>query len=146
MSLEAVYDAIEVAEICNFGVVFTTSGFIREFDLHLLEDDKDFFAVYNPALTIRQDRFKQYPQLREIFVPISQKLDTETLRKLNYPVEVEGESPESVARTWLRNGRLYRVAANCGYRLQEVLPACPGSSFSRTAVARGRALTQQAES
>ena len=102
MSSDAVYDATDVAEICNFGVVFTTSGFIRDFDLHLLEDDKNFFAVYNPALTIRQTVFKQYPQLGEIFVPISRKLDTETLRKLNYAVDVEGESPESVARTWLK--------------------------------------------
>jgi osmoprotectant transport system substrate-binding protein len=101
MSSDAVYDATDVAEICNFGVVFTTSGFIRDFDLHLLEDDKSFFAVYNPALTIRQPVFEQYPQLSEIFVPISQKLDTETLRKLNYAVDVEGESPESVARSWL---------------------------------------------
>jgi osmoprotectant transport system substrate-binding protein len=83
-------------------VVFTTSGFIREFDLHLLEDDKEFFAVYNPALTVRQDVFKQYPQLRKIFVPISKELDTETLRKLNYAVDVQGESPERIARTWLR--------------------------------------------
>jgi osmoprotectant transport system substrate-binding protein len=84
-------------------VVFTTSCFIREFNLHLLEDDKEFFAVYNPALTIRQDVFKQYPQLRKIFVPISEKLDTETLRRLNYAVDVEGESPESVARNWLKD-------------------------------------------
>jgi osmoprotectant transport system substrate-binding protein len=102
MSLEAVYDATAEAEICNFGVVFTTSGFIREMDLKLLEDDEDFFAVYNPALTIRQETFEQYPQLREIFVPISEKLDTETLRRLNYAVEVEGKSPEAVAARWLR--------------------------------------------
>ena len=102
MSLEAVYDATAEAEICNFGVVFTTSGFIREMDLRLLEDDKDFFAVYNPSLTIRQETFEQYPQLREIFVPISERLDTETLRDLNYEVEVEGETPEAVAERWLR--------------------------------------------
>jgi osmoprotectant transport system substrate-binding protein len=102
MSLEAVYDATAEAEICNFGVVFTTSGFIREMDLRLLEDDKDFFAVYNPSLTIRQETFEQYPQLREIFVPISERLDTETLRDLNYAVEVEGETPEAVAERWLR--------------------------------------------
>ena len=102
MSADAVYDATDEAEICNFGVVFTTSGFIRERDLKLLEDDENFFAVYNPALTIRQDVFKQYPQLRKVFVPISQKLDTETLRKLNYAVDVQGKSPEKVAETWLR--------------------------------------------
>jgi osmoprotectant transport system substrate-binding protein len=103
MSVDAVYNATDEAEICNFGVVFTTSGFIRELDLHLLEDDKEFFAVYNPALTIRQEVFRQYPQLRKIFVPISKELDTETLRKLNYAVDVQGKSPERVARTWLRD-------------------------------------------
>jgi osmoprotectant transport system substrate-binding protein len=102
MSVDAVYDATEEAEICNFGVVFTTSGFIRELELRLLEDDKEFFAVYNPALTVRQDVYKQYPQLRKIFAPISERLDTETLRKLNYAVDVQGKSPESVARSWLR--------------------------------------------
>jgi osmoprotectant transport system substrate-binding protein len=102
MSLEAVYGAVQDGEICNFGVVFTTSGFIREMDLKLLEDNEDFFAVYNPALTMRQEIFKNYPQLRQIFAPISEKLDTETLRRLNYAVEVEGEAPEAVAARWLR--------------------------------------------
>ena len=101
-SVDAVYDATDEAEICNFGVVFTTSGYLDELDLKLLEDDKDFFAVYNPALTIRQNVYKQYPQLRKIFVPISQELDTETLRELNYAVDVEGKSPENVATNWLR--------------------------------------------
>ena len=103
MSVDAVYDATDEGEICNFGVVFTTSGFIRELDLELLEDDKDFFAVYNPSLTVRQSVYEQYPQLREIFVPISERLDTETLRRLNYQVDVKNKTPEKVAETWLRD-------------------------------------------
>jgi osmoprotectant transport system substrate-binding protein len=102
MSVDAVYDATDEAEICNFGVVFTTSGYIQELDLRLLEDDRKFFAVYNPALTVRQEVFKQYPQLQRIFTPISERLDTETLRELNYAVDVQGKSPESVARSWLK--------------------------------------------
>ena len=102
VSLEAVYGAAAEGEICNFGVVFTTSGFIREQNLHLLEDDKAFFAVYNPSLTMQRQTLENYPQLRDIFAPIAEKLDTETLRKLNYAVEVEGESPEAVAERWLR--------------------------------------------
>ena len=51
--------------------------------------------------TVRQEVFNQYPQLQSIFTPISEKLDTETLRELNYAVDVQGKSPESVARTWL---------------------------------------------
>ena len=102
VSLEAVYGSVEEAEICNFGVVFTTSGFLRETGVQLLEDDEDFFAVYNPSLTIRREMFRQYPQLQDLFAPISEELDTRTLLDLNYAVEVEGKSPDSVARQWLR--------------------------------------------
>ncbi len=102
VSLDAVYGAADEGEICNFGVVFTTSGFLRESGLQLLEDDEDFFSVYNPSLTIRGEMFEQYPQLRGLFAPISKKLDTKTLLDLNYAVEVEGKSPDAVARGWLR--------------------------------------------
>jgi osmoprotectant transport system substrate-binding protein len=102
VSIDAVYEAVEESEICNFGVVFTTSGYIQELGLRLLEDDKNFFAVYNPAITMRQETFENYPQLRELFAPISEKLDTETLRRLNYAVDVGGKAPEAVAEQWLR--------------------------------------------
>lgn len=103
VSADAVYGAVDEREICNFGVAFTTSGFIQDLDLQLLEDDKDFFAVYNPSLNIRKDTLDQYPQLEKVFAPISEELDTQTLRRLNYAVDVEGESPETVANRWLRN-------------------------------------------
>jgi len=76
MCVDAVYDATDGAEICNFGVVFTTSGFIKELDLRLLKDDKDFFAVYNSALTIRQDVFRQLglPRLHGLFALKPQRL------------------------------------------------------------------------
>ena len=102
VAVDAVYGAVDEAEICNFGVVFTTSGFIQDLDLQLLDDDRDFFAVYNPSLNIRNEMLTQYPQLEEVFIPISKQLDTKTLRELNYAVDVEGESPETVARRWLR--------------------------------------------
>ena len=103
VSADAVYGAVDEAEICNFGVAFTTSGFIQDLDLQLLDDDKDFFAVYNPSLNIRKTTLDQYPQLEKVFAPISRELDTKTLRELNYAVDVEGESPETVATRWLRN-------------------------------------------
>ena len=102
VSLDAVYGAAADGEICNFGVVFTTSGFIREENLSLLDDDKDYFAIYNPSLTMRRDTLENYPQLEDVFAPIAEKLDTKTLQELNYAVEVEGETPEAVAEGWLR--------------------------------------------
>lgn len=102
VSADAVYGAVDEGEICNFGVAFTTSGFIQDLDLQLLEDDKDFFAVYNPSLNIRKTTLDQYPQLEKVFTPISEKLDTRTLRRLNYAVDIEGKSPETVAEQWLK--------------------------------------------
>ena len=103
VAADAVYGAVDEAEICNFGVAFTTSGFIQDLNLQLLEDDKDFFAVYNPSLNIRKTTLDQYPQLEKVFAPISEELDTRTLRELNYAVDVRGESPETVATRWLQN-------------------------------------------
>jgi len=103
VAVDAVYGAVDEREICNFGVVFTTSGFIEDLDLQLLEDDEEFFAVYNPSLNIRKDTLDQYPQLEKVFVPISEELDTQTLRRLNYAVDVEGKLPETVAKQWLQN-------------------------------------------
>lgn len=101
-SADTFYGAVDETEICNFGVAFT-SGFIQDLDLKLLGDDKHFFAVYNPSLNIRKSILDQYPQLENVFAPISKELDTRTLRDLNCAVDVEGESPETVATRWLRN-------------------------------------------
>ena len=70
--------------------------------LRLLEDDEDFFAVYNPSLTMRQETLEQYPELEELFASISEKLDTGTLRELSAAVAVEGNSPQEVAEQWLQ--------------------------------------------
>lgn len=110
-SLDAVYGAAAEGDICNFGVVFTTSGFIREQDLRLLEDDRNLFAVYNPSLTMDRETLENYPQLRDLFAPISERLDTETLRRLNYAVDVEGDPPRSGRRAVAAGERLYRIAA-----------------------------------
>lgn len=101
--LDTVYRLVSQGERCNFGVVFLTSGFLTEFDnLQLLEDDENFFAIYNPSPTMKSDTLDEYPQLNELFAPITAELDTETLRSLNYAVEVEGRPIEDVAREWLQ--------------------------------------------
>jgi osmoprotectant transport system substrate-binding protein len=100
--LDAVYEFVAQGERCNFGVAFLTSGLLEQQDLTLLEDDENFFAVYNPAPTMKDETLQEYPQLEQLFEPIAEELDTETLRELNSAVEVEGESPERVAEDWLR--------------------------------------------
>ena len=96
-----IYKAVDQGDKCNFGEVFQTDGRISALDLKLIKDDKNFFPIYNPSLTVRKDVVKKYPQIKKVFAPISKKLTTSTLAKLNAQVDVKGLLPEDVAKKWL---------------------------------------------
>lgn len=97
-----VYTETKKGESCNFGEVFTTDGRISNLDLVVLEDDKKFFPIYNPALTVNSATAAKYPNLTKILEPITAKLDDETIRKLNERVDVKGEPVAQVAADWLK--------------------------------------------
>jgi osmoprotectant transport system substrate-binding protein len=100
-----IYQATDEGERCNFGEVFATDGRIANLDLELVEDNKQFFPIYNPALNVREDVMKEYPQIAKLFAPIAKKLDTKTLQELNAKVDVEGQLEDQVAEEWLsKNG------------------------------------------
>jgi osmoprotectant transport system substrate-binding protein len=100
-----IYQATDEGERCNFGEVFATDGRVANLDLEIVEDDKSFFPIYNPALNVREDVMKEYPQIAKLFAPISKKLTTKTLQELNAKVDVEGQLEDQVAEEWLsKNG------------------------------------------
>jgi osmoprotectant transport system substrate-binding protein len=101
-----IYRAIDEGDRCNFGEVFVTDGRVRAFDLQILEDDKQFFPIYNPSLTVREEVINEYPDISDAFAPISERLDNETLQELNAAVDVDGKSEEEVARQFLRENGL----------------------------------------
>ena len=102
-----IYEAIDDGDKCNFGEVFETDGRIKALGLTLLEDDKRFFPIYNPSLSVREEVMDEHPGIADVFAPISEKLDNETLRDLNAAVAVDGESEQDIARRFLReNGAL----------------------------------------
>ena len=101
-----VYERTDKGDPCNFGEVFTTDGRIEGLGLTLIEDDKNFFPIYNPALEVRKETFDQYgPQLEKLFNPIAKALTTKEMTQMNAKVDVDGELPEDVAEEWLsKNG------------------------------------------
>lgn len=96
-----IYSSIQKSNPCTFGEVFATDGRVEALGLTVLKDDKKFFAVYNPALTVRKEVADKYPKMREVIAPISAALDDATLRSLNAKVDVGGDTPEVVAKAWL---------------------------------------------
>jgi len=97
-----VYTETKKGESCNFGEVFTTDGRISNLNLRVLEDDKKFFPIYNPAPTVNGEVAAKYPDILKILEPIIVKLDDDTIRKLNEKVDVKGEPVAQVVAEWMK--------------------------------------------
>ncbi|HEY2206523.1 MAG TPA: glycine betaine ABC transporter substrate-binding protein [Pseudonocardia sp.] len=103
VDLGVIYTQIPTGQQCNFGEVTSTDGRVPANKLAVLTDDKHFFVLYNAALTIRNDVFTKYPQLAQVFDPISAKLTDDAVSKMNQQVDVDGALPEEVAHNFLRD-------------------------------------------
>ena len=66
---DLIYDAVDNGDPCTFGEAFRTDVRIDSLDLRLLEDDKRFFPVYNPALTVRAQLLDEHPEIEDLFAP-----------------------------------------------------------------------------
>lgn len=86
---------------CNFGEVFTTDGRIPALDLRVLEDDKQFFPLYNLTEVVNSDLLAAHPELADIFGQLNPKLTNDVMLALNARVDNDGEDPALVARDWL---------------------------------------------
>lgn len=103
----AIYDATAKGD-CTFGEVFTTDGRIQALHLIPLQDDKSFFPKYNGSLVVRDQLMADYPQLADLFAPLSQRLTNGVIAKLNAEVDVDGREPADVAYDWLKQQGLIK--------------------------------------
>jgi osmoprotectant transport system substrate-binding protein len=86
---------------CTFGSIFATDGRVGALDLTVLEDDEGFFPPFHGSLNVRADVLDANPEIEELFAPISEALDDETMVDLNAQVDVDGDDPDDVAQEWL---------------------------------------------
>jgi osmoprotectant transport system substrate-binding protein len=96
-----IYQATAYGDQCDFGEVFTTDGRIAALDLVVLTDDKQFFAHYNPSVTMKRDFFDAHPQIAEVTAPVTAALTNDAIIEMNKQVDVEGRDPAVVARDWM---------------------------------------------
>ncbi|WP_137722998.1 glycine betaine ABC transporter substrate-binding protein [Prescottella subtropica] len=96
-----IYQATADGSQCRFGEVFTTDGRIAALDLVLLEDDRQFFPKYNPAIIMREGFAADHPAIAEVMAPVSALLTDAVITDLNRRVDVDGEDPAVVARDWM---------------------------------------------
>ena len=94
------YNAIDRNQV-DVAMVFGTDAKLRKFDLFVLEDDKNFFPIYNISIVVRKVIYDQYPEIEQILEPVTKLIDTETMINLNYEVDGNGKPAKMVADEFL---------------------------------------------
>lgn len=95
------YSAIENNET-QVTEAFSTDGMLREYELVVLEDDKNFFPPYHAVPIIREETAQKYPELLTVIDKLTGVLNDDTMRDLNYKVDVLKQDPKVVAVEFLK--------------------------------------------
>lgn len=85
---------------------FSTDGMLLQYDLVVLEDDKSFFPPYHAVPVIRQDTAEKHPEILAELDKLTGFISDDTMRDLNYRVDVLKENPREVATEFLKTSGL----------------------------------------
>lgn len=91
----------EGANGVNVAMAYATDGALQAYNFVVLEDPFGAQPIYAPTPVFRGEVIRANPEIAGILNPIFRALDNVTLQGLNAAVEVDGENPSDVARTWL---------------------------------------------
>ncbi len=87
---------------------YSTDGRINAFDLLVLDDNRHAFPPYDAAPVVRKTTLNRYPDLAPTLNKLAGKLTDSVMTALNYRVDYQKESPEKVARDFLKRIGLYK--------------------------------------
>ncbi|EPG2866920.1 glycine betaine ABC transporter substrate-binding protein [Pluralibacter gergoviae] len=100
-----VYNAIRDGFV-DAGLIYTTDGRVKGFDLKVLEDDKGFSPSYAVTPVVRKDTLEANPGLEEALDTLSGLLNNDVIAELNKRVDIDHQTPQQVARDFLRSKHL----------------------------------------
>lgn len=90
---------------------YSTDGRIKAFDLRVLDDNRHAFPPYGAAPVVRQASLDRYPDLGPTLNQLAGKLTDSVMTDLNYRADYLHQSPETIAREFLKKVGLYKVPA-----------------------------------
>lgn len=108
MDSGVVYTSTAKSQPCNFGMVYTTDGRIKNLGLTVLDDDKKYFLPYSGTVVVRESVLNAHPQIAPLMAPISAKLTDDLMQELNGRVDIDGQDPSDVAYDWLKSAGLIK--------------------------------------
>lgn len=105
MNVSLKYQAIGNEDI-DVTDAFATDGQIKQYDLKILKDDKNFFPPYYASPIIRKEALEKHPELEQILNSLAGLIDDETMTELNYKIDVENQDVKAVAKEFLQEKNL----------------------------------------
>lgn len=99
------YNALREGEV-DVALVFATDGRNGAFNFEVLDDDQQFFPVYQLAPVVREETLDAHPELSSLLNDMSAALNDPTLIDLNRRVDVDDQSIERVAKDFLTENDL----------------------------------------
>ena len=100
MEIGVTYEALSRGNI-DVAMVFSTDGKLDKYNLRVLQDNKSFFPIYNPAVCVREEIHIKHPEIQTVLRPLNKYLNPNIIRRLNYMVDTGKSEPEKIARDYL---------------------------------------------
>ncbi|MFJ9465578.1 ABC transporter permease/substrate-binding protein [Viridibacillus arvi] len=99
------YQAVKSGDI-DLLDAYSTDSDIRQYNLVVLEDDKNLFPPYQGAPLMRKETVKKHPEIEKALNKLSNQITEDEMRQMNYQVNVEGRKASEVAREFLEKAGL----------------------------------------
>ncbi|CAM3727346.1 osmoprotectant update ABC transporter permease/substrate-binding subunit OpuFB [Mesobacillus zeae] len=99
------YNAIKTGDI-NLVDAYSTDSELRQYNLTVLEDDKELFPPYQGAPLLRKETVEKHPEIKAALEKLSGKISDGEMREMNYLVNVKGKKAEDVAQDFLKKEEL----------------------------------------
>ncbi|OWT77608.1 MULTISPECIES: glycine betaine ABC transporter substrate-binding protein [unclassified Achromobacter] len=96
-----VYTALRNNQV-DTGLVYTTDGRVKGFNLVLLRDDLNYFPAYNAVPVVRAETLRANPELGAQLNALAAQLDNAAMTEMNYQVDIGQRPVDQVATDFLR--------------------------------------------
>jgi len=100
-----VYTALRNNQV-TVGLIYTTDGRVKGFDVTPLEDDLHYFPAYNATPVVRKAVLDQNLRLAAQLNALSAVMNNDVVLEMNKQVDIDGKSVQAVAAEFLRTHTL----------------------------------------
>lgn len=101
MSHDRAYKALKKGNVDVIDV-YTTDASIRDMNLTLLEDDRDFWPSYEAVILYRSHLEKKAPYVLKALQNLAGTISNQQMREMNWEVDVSGKSTREVAKKFVK--------------------------------------------